>query len=89
MDVGMLWFDSNKMDKLETKIRRASSYYKKKYGQAPNLCFVHPCMLAIDGGSPEDEKVTHPKTAGLELRCSKSLLPNHFWLGFKQESSNA
>ncbi|MBE9525057.1 MAG: hypothetical protein IMY76_08150 [Chloroflexi bacterium] len=88
MDVGMLWYDSNEIDKLETKIRRASSYYKKKYGQDPNLCFVHPSMLRKDGSTPKDEKVAEPKTAGIELRCSKSMLPNHFWLGFNQEISN-
>ncbi len=89
MKVGMLWFDSNKTDKLETKIKRASSYYKKKYGQAPNLCFVHPSMLANNGSAPQDEKAFQQTTAGLELRCSKSLLPNHFWLGFNPESTAA
>ena len=78
MDVGMMWFDSNKIDKLETKIQRASSYYKKKYGHAPNLCFVHPSMLEKEASTPKNKKVPNPRTAGLELRSSKSLLPNHF-----------
>lgn len=93
MEIGMLWFDNNKADQLEVKIRRATSYYKKKYGQAPNLCFVHPSMLAKNGNAPQDdikaENAVQLKTVGLELRSSKSLLPNHFWLGINQENTTA
>ena len=45
MNIGMLWFDNDKKTDLSDKIKRAASYYKEKYGQNPNLCFVHPSML--------------------------------------------
>ncbi len=44
MKIGMLWFDNDPKADLKVKIERAASYYSKKYGQAPNLCFVHPSM---------------------------------------------
>jgi hypothetical protein len=42
MDIGMLWFDNDKTDDLEIKVKRAVNYYQKKYGQKPNICFVNP-----------------------------------------------
>ena len=42
MDIGMLWFDNDKNCDLDAKVERAATYYHKKYGQSPNLCFVHP-----------------------------------------------
>lgn len=71
MNVGMLWFDNDPHTELAKKIDRAAAYYKNKYGRAPNLCFVHPSMV----------KENIPKTAGIELRPSRAVLPNHFWLG--------
>ena len=77
MNIGMLWFDNDKKTDLSDKIKRAVSYYKEKYGQNPNLCFVHPSMLKA---SPASE-------AGIELRTTRSVLPNHFWLGVNQGNS--
>ncbi len=42
MNIGMLWFDNDPKADLSAKIVRASVYYRDKYGQAPNLCLVHP-----------------------------------------------
>jgi hypothetical protein len=71
MDIGMLWFDNDPKTDLTTKLTKASSYYLKKYGQAPNLCFVHPSMV--------DQVSINPK--GLEIRQNPVIRPNHFWLG--------
>ena len=71
MNIGMLWFDNDNKTELTVKIKRAVDYYQQKYGQIPNLCFVHPSMLPANS-KPE---------AGLELRTTRSVLPNHFWLG--------
>ena len=71
MNIGMLWFDNDKKADLAAKIKRASSYYREKYGQTPNVCFVHPSMIAKEGNP----------SAGIELRTTRSVLPNHFWLG--------
>jgi hypothetical protein len=46
MNVGMLWYDNDPRTALTVKIDRAADYYHKKYGLAPDLCLVHPSMLA-------------------------------------------
>ena len=71
MNIGMLWFDNDPKAGLSTKIERAATYYRTKYGKAPTLCFVHPSMLP----TPVNQ------AAGVELRTSRSVLPNHLWLG--------
>jgi hypothetical protein len=76
MNIGMLWFDNDNKSDLAVKLRRAASYYQNKYGQAPTLCFVHPSM--VKNGSPQD--------AGIEVRTTRSVLPNHFWMGVSQSA---
>ena len=71
MKTGMLWFDNDPKLNLEAKIIKAAQYYQKKYGQIPNLCFVHPSMLV------EKPNVMN----GVEIRPSSKVLPNHLWLG--------
>jgi hypothetical protein len=71
MNIGMLWFDNDHKTDLAAKLRRAATYYKDKYGQDPNLCFVHPSMV----------KAETSQESGIELRTTRSVLPNHFWLG--------
>ena len=78
MNIGMLWFDNDTKTDLSAKIKRAASYYKEKYGQNPNLCFVHPSML----------KAPPTPEFGIELRTTRSVLPNHFWLGVNQGGRN-
>ena len=46
MYTGMLWFDNDAKSELKLRVERAAEYYRRKYGQQPNLCFVHPSMLA-------------------------------------------
>ena len=88
MDVGMLWFDNDKGADLATKLERAAKYYRKKYGQAPNLCFVNPSMLPTNGKSaPSKKKNQIYKTGNIEVRESKTMLPNHFWLGIQQHKA--
>lgn len=77
MDVGMLWFDNDIKVDLTTRIDRAASYYRTKYGKAPDLCFVHPSMVA-----------NHPvQRADIEVRTTRAVLPNHFWLGVNSNGS--
>ena len=52
------------------KIKKAADYYQVKYGRKPNLCFVHPSMVKAP-----------PANVSMELRTTRSVLPNHFWLG--------
>lgn len=72
MKVGMLWFDAEHGQTLESRLGRAAGYYRQKYGEQPNLCFLHP------GAAPEGS--LHP-LHGLHLRTDKAVLPNHFWIG--------
>jgi hypothetical protein len=71
---GMLWFDNDKKSTFASKVDRAVQYYKKKYGQMPDVCFVHPQMVP-DG-------IAQP--AKLEVKASPSILLHHFWIGTKQ-----
>ncbi|HEX7976575.1 MAG TPA: hypothetical protein VF498_19345 [Anaerolineales bacterium] len=80
MNIGMLWFDNDPKAELNTKIERAAAYYRNKYGRTPTLCFVHPSMLPVVEGEakPEPKPV---KSGELEVRPTRSVLPNHFWIG--------
>lgn len=77
MDIGMLWFDNDKERDLNTKVMRAADYYRKKYGNVPNLCFVHPNMLPVKK-DVENKKVM---AGNVEIRSAPTVLPNHFWIG--------
>jgi len=88
MNVGMLWFDNDPRAGLDVKVERAAAYYRNKYGKMPNLCFVHPSMLA-NGAKPlpqdagaEKEKES-VQAGGMEVRSNRSVLPNHFWIGMR------
>ena len=77
MRTGMLWFDNDPKTDLPAKVVRAAAYYQKKYGCSPNLCFVHPSMLQVEA----------KKTGEIELRPSRQVLPNHFWLGMNEPTA--
>ena len=79
MNIGMLWFDNYPYTNMETKVKWAAVYFRRKYGVVPTVCFVHPCMLlgAIGG-----------KVGPIEIRTSRSVLPNHFWIGVEDRSIN-
>ena len=79
MNIGMLWFDNDNKADLATKIQRAANYYHTKYGKAPNLCLVHPRTL---GDNPI-------KGNGIEVKATRSVLPNHFWLGVNSTAGSA
>jgi hypothetical protein len=73
MNTGMLWFDNDPKIDLRTKISRAAAYYQKKYGQIPDVCYVHPSMQ-IDNSI---------RCTGVDVQPDQMILPNHFWLGLK------
>ena len=75
MDTGLLWFDNDPKSDVLSKVQKAAAYYSQKYGEAPNLCFVHPSML------PEIKA-----EAGEIAVCSnKTMLPTHFWIGVRSQ----
>ena len=91
MEEGMLWFDNDQKADLDSKVERAVEYYQKKYGDRPNLCFVHPSMLMRNGGGNKAKKIgkngSQPTSKSVELRPSISMMPNHFWIGMGQSSN--
>ena len=90
MHIGMLWFDNDPKAELNAKVERAALYYRNKYGKIPTLCFVHPTMLANARGQaqmiPEGESAESYQTAGVEVRPTRSILPNHLWIGLNGKS---
>ena len=87
----MLWFDNDKQADLDAKVKRAVTYYRKKYGQNPNLCFVNPCMIPTNGNGrkPTQNNGSSLKSSGVEIRESNTLLPNHFWIGINRKTALA
>jgi len=78
MKTGLLWFDDDPRRQVEEKVMRAATYYERKYGQAPNLCFVHPSTL--DGNGKQGQLCTN----GVKVRSGRSILRDHFWLGINE-----
>jgi hypothetical protein len=75
MSVGLLWFDNDPKADLTSKISRAADYYRVKYGEDPNLCFVHPSMLA------ERKRF---RAGAVAIRSNSTVLPHHYWIGVQQ-----
>jgi len=78
MKTGMLWFD-NSQSTLTVKVTKAVDYYKRKYGRQPDLCLVHPSILATGLPFPEPVK-------GVKVRPYRPVLPGHIWIGFEDEA---
>ena len=78
MNIGMLWFDNDPQIDIRTKLNRAIAYYQKKYGQTPDLCYVHPSMLPDKNINP----------SGVDLQPDQMILPNHFWIGLKASATS-
>lgn len=70
MTLGMLWFDNSKST-LAQKIKKATEYYRKKYGRTPDLCLARPSTL--EGQAIEQD--------GIAIRPYRPILPSHIWIG--------
>lgn len=80
MKVGMLWFDNDSHQTLDGKIQRAATYYQKKYGRAPSICYVHPSMVPESKQEAADNDGLK-KSGAIEIRTALWVLPNHYWIG--------
>jgi hypothetical protein len=90
MKTGLLWFDDDPRKELEEKVLRAAAHYESKYGQAPELCFVHPSAFNGNGNGKRGKKKDDVVKAGeVEIRAGRSVLQHHFWLGMAEEKSQA
>ena len=85
MKIGMLWFDNDPKVDLMLKIERAADYYRQKYGATPTTCIVHPSMLEEDPSAPDAPATKNGK---LTVRTSRSVMPNHFWIGVNGSASS-
>jgi len=74
MKQGMLWQDSDKNKSFAQKIAEAKKYFIKKYGFTPNMCCVNP-----------KENEDFIKIVDMEVVFDKSILPNSYWLGTKED----
>ena len=68
---GMIWLDAGKSRSFEEKINRAMSYYMKKFGMMPELCYVS------DEIGVSAETLDRP----IAIKTNHNLRPDHFWLG--------
>jgi hypothetical protein len=93
MKVGLLWFDNDSARDLASKVARAAAHYQRKYGRAPQLCYVNPDTLKHDAargnGSKAVARDNGDVVAGIQVLTSKTVLPNHFWLGVKEEAADS
>lgn len=81
MNVGMLWFDNDPRTALTAKVTRAADYYRKKYGLAPDLCLVHPSMLAEPTPS-----LVEGHAGKVTVRSNRAILPGHLWIGTEDKN---
>ncbi len=81
MKTGLLWFDDDPRKQLEDKVLRAAAHYERKYGQSPNLCFVHPSVFNGNGNREKSKKAGR-----VEIRTGRSILPDHLWLGMAESA---
>lgn len=71
MKVGMMWYDGSAQRSFGAKVQQAVAHYEGKYGQTPNLCYVHPsCLCRAEG-----------LNGNIRVMEAENMLPNHFWLG--------
>ena len=73
MREGLLWYDDDPARDLAEKIGRAARRYQKKFGAAPDVCYVHPSAV---GGNGKGQKVGR-----VRVSSKPSVLRHHFWLG--------
>jgi hypothetical protein len=76
----MLWFDNDPKTSLEAKIGKAAEYYKRKYGQEPDVCLVNPKQV----GLRPTPTVGDPP---IRVEAMREVLLGHLWIG-REESQH-
>jgi hypothetical protein len=73
----MLWYDDDPKHSLKEKLARAVEHMRGKYGQTPELCFVHPSVItSLQGEQP----VVTVDGMKIKLVPQRRVLRNHFSL---------
>ncbi len=75
MKSGLLWYDHGP-DDLRSKVLRAAQRYYQRFGEKPDVCYVHPQVL------PEGACVID----SIHVRPLARILKHHFWLGRETEA---
>jgi len=82
VQIGLLWFDDDPRRGLEDKVGRAAQRYREKYGRWPNMCYVHPQVVADHLG--QELRVAcssrKPRTT-IRVVSAPNILLHHYWLG--------
>jgi hypothetical protein len=76
MKEGLLWYDDSGRD-LADKVGQAARRYRKKFGAAPDACYVHPSLLKDNGKVKE--------VGSVRVLALPSVLRHHFWLGREED----
>ena len=74
MNIGLLWFDDSPKT-LAQKVALATVAYRRKFGEMPTTCFVHP--------SASEEK---QQVGPVEVAPLSTVLKYHFWIGKEKET---
>lgn len=74
MNWGLLWLDADMKRDIADKVARAAERYHFKFGQQPNLCYVH--SSALDTGVVE--------LNGVRVVPANNILKHHFWIGVEE-----
>ena len=73
---GLLWYDNG--GSLADRARRAAHRYERKFGQTPDICYVHPSAFPSSNG----EVVAGQMMVGnIEICPDSAMLVDHFWVG--------
>lgn len=70
MREGLLWFDDDPRRSIDDKIALAAARYQKKFGAAPDMCYVNSALI-------EREALV----GAVQVRSLATIRPNHFWIG--------
>jgi hypothetical protein len=72
MNEGMLWYVNDTNEGLEGMVGKAVAFFRKKYGCAPLICYLHPESLPSEFLSKDDVRVMP----------HAMVIKNHIWLEF-------
>ncbi len=73
MKTGLLWYDDDRKLTLREHVERACAHYEQKWGQMPNLCYVHPSALK----GTRDTLTVGP----VEVETRSTVLKHCVWVG--------
>ena len=72
---GLLWYDGDKRRPLNEKVKAAAERYRRKFGRAPNVCYLHPSALGNGNERPME------RVGRVRLVPKANILPYHFLVG--------